>query len=138
MMKRKAKALILIGSIVMMLVEAKAAVSESAAKHYENISKRNAFDLKQPLIESKELPPIPIAKIVLKGITTIFGDKRVILKVLVPSKAGEPAKEQSLILAESQSAGEIQVLQVIETTGTVKVNNGGTVMLLTFEGEIPR
>jgi hypothetical protein len=52
-----------------------------------------------------------------------------------PSKPVDPAKELSLILTEGQREGEIEVLQIDETMGSVKVSNSGTVMMLTFEND---
>lgn len=52
-----------------------------------------------------------------------------------PSKPADPTKELSLILTEGQREGEIEVLQIDETVGSVKVSNSGTVMVLTFEND---
>ena len=73
-------------------------------------------------------------KITLTGITTILGNKRALMKV-APSvaKPGQASKEESLILTEGQREGEVEVLQIDERAESVKVNNSGTVMTLTFE-----
>src|SRR5258707_11419422 len=64
-----------------------------------------------------------------------MGRKLAIMKVFFPGKTGEPAKEESYMLAQGQRDGNIEVLEVNEQAGTVKVNNFGTVMTLTFEKE---
>jgi hypothetical protein len=79
-----------------------------------------------------------VPKLTLNGITDILGRNLAILKALFPGKPGEPAKEQSYMLAEGQRDGEIEVLQVDQKAGSVKVNNSGTVMTLTFDKDAPK
>src|SRR5262249_42736719 len=75
-----------------------------------------------------------VLKITLTGITTIVG-KRVLMKTAPPQgKPGEaPKTEQSYILSEGQREGDIEVIEINEKLGSVKVNNAGTVQTLTFE-----
>jgi len=116
---------------------ASAVPQESSDNPYQSIIDRNVFSLKPP-------PPPPdtteankpqTVKITLTGITTILGNKRVLMKTAPPpAKPGEgPKTEQSYILTEGQREGDIEVIAIDEKTGSVKVNNGGTVQTLTFE-----
>lgn len=117
---------------------AAAAVTEdapAAGNPYLAIVERNVFGLKPP-----PPPPDPEAnkppppKILLQGITTFGGVKRVLFKMAEPPKAGQPGKgEQSYVLAEGQRDGEVEVLEINPVAGTVKVNNYGTVTELDFE-----
>lgn len=112
-----------------------AIVPEAAPGQYQVIPERNVFGLRPPAAEptlTNQSAPLP--KITLTGITTILRNKRALMKVL-PSglKPGAAAKEESLILTEGQREGEIEVLQIDERAGSVKVNNSGTMMTLTFE-----
>jgi uncharacterized Fe-S cluster-containing radical SAM superfamily protein len=50
-----------------------------------------------------------------------------------PAQPPDPAKEQSLMLTEGQSEAGIQVEQIDEKGGWVKVNNFGTEMVVAFE-----
>ncbi len=51
-----------------------------------------------------------------------------------PGKPGEgPKSEQSYILTEGQREGDIEVIEIDEKAGSVKVNNAGTIQTLTFE-----
>ena len=101
---------------------------------YQGIVERNVFGLKAPAPppdpEANKPPP---PKIFLTGITTILGNKRALMKLTPPAKPGEPAKEQSFTLGEGQRDGELEVLEIDEKAGTVKVNEFGTVMTLSFE-----
>ena len=105
----------------------------SAAKDYEQISIRNIFGLKPPPPPAPpETVKTPPSKIVLTGITT-FGGKRAIMKASGTPKVGQAAPEQTLVLRENQKEGEIEVIGIDESSGTVKVMNGGVEQLLSFD-----
>lgn len=105
---------------------------------YQGIVERNVFGLKPP-----PPPPDPEAnkppppKIILTGILSgsVFGGKRALMKTPpAPVKPGEkPKGEQYYILNEGQREGDIEVLDIDDKAGSVKVNNSGTVVTLTLE-----
>jgi len=102
-----------------------------SANPYQGIVDRNVFGLKPPPAPPRpedNKPPPP--KITLTGITTILGNKRALMNVAMPPKPPDPAKQKSFILAEGQRDGDIEVLEIDETSGTVKVDDFGTVMVL--------
>jgi hypothetical protein len=111
-----------------------AVAGDAAGNPYQGIVDRNVFGLKPPPPppdpESNKPPP---PKIFLTGITTILGNKRALLKTTPPAKPGEPAKEQSFTLGEGQREGDIEVLEIDEKAGTVKVNDYGTIATLDFD-----
>jgi hypothetical protein len=113
-------------------------VSNSSGNPYHDIPERNVFGLRPAQPAHVELPSTPLPKILLTGITTILGDKRALFKVQFPAWLSHPAKEQSCILAEGQRDGSIEVLEINEKTASVKVNNSGTVMEITFEKPSPK
>jgi hypothetical protein len=117
----------------------KALVPSQANEDYQSIPDRNLFGLHAPQLPTNEPPALQLPKILLTGITTILGDKRALMRAL-PSggKPGDTGKEQSLILGEGQREGNIEVLAIDERAGSVKVNNSGTVMTLTFEKDGPK
>jgi hypothetical protein len=110
--------------------------TNDAANPYQAIIARNAFALKPP-----PPPPDPEAskptpsKITLTGMTTILGKKQVLLKTApTPPKPGEtPKGDQSYILTVGQREGDIEILEIDEIAGSVKLNNAGVVATLTFE-----
>src|SRR5258708_17514997 len=109
---------------------------DTLANPYQNIIDRNAFSLKPPPPPpDPEATKAPVLKITLTGITTILGNKRVLMKTAPPpGKPGEsPKTEQSYILTEGQREGDIEVIEIDDKAGSVKVNNAGTVQTLTFE-----
>lgn len=119
--------------------QVQAKISDAAAERFEAIPRRNVFSLvpaEQPPAPATQ--PAALPKILLTGITTILGNKRALLKKAPPSAAGPGGKEESLFLTEGQREGEIEVLQIDEKAETVKVNNSGTVMTLTFQKEEPK
>ncbi len=109
--------------------------AEMTPGQYQAIPERNVFGLRPPPAQAAPTnPPAALPKITLTGITTILGNKRALMKVLPAGlKPAEANKEQSLILTEGQREGEVEVLQIDERVGSVRVNNSGTVMTLTFE-----
>src|SRR5437867_2251257 len=102
---------------------------------YQTIPEKNIFRLKEPAVEqpAKPEPPVALPKVCLTGSTTIFGNKMALFRVQYPGRPGEPAKEESLVLAEGQRDGGIEVLGVDEVRKEVRVNNSGTEMTLNFE-----
>jgi hypothetical protein len=129
---RRAKAAFLRGLAASLTLAA--AEGESATNPYQAIIERNLFGLKPsppPEPAEPEHPPPP--KITLTGITTILGDKEVLMKVLMPAKPGESPKERSFILAEGQQEGELRVLKVNEKTGDVTIDDFGTVLTLNLD-----
>ena len=133
-MKRGQRNLIFVVSSFAFCAAANSISADSPSNPYQGIVDRNVFGLKPPppLPKPEDNKPPP-AKITLTGITTILGNKRALMKVQVPAKPGEPAKEQSYILTEGQRDGEIEVLEINELEGSVKVNESGLVTLLTFD-----
>ena len=110
-------------------------VTDAPDTPYQEIVNRNVFALKPP-----PPPPDPEAnkppppKITLTGITTIIGKKALMEAPAPPGKPGEPPKtKQCYTLAEGQREGDIEVLQIDEKTGSVKVKNGGQELTLTFD-----
>lgn len=113
---------------------ANAPAVEAGENPYQGIVVRNVFGLKDPPPPPRpedNKPPPP--RIMLQGITTILGNKRVLMKVATPPKPGVKPEEQSLILAAGQRDGDIEVLEIDEKAGTVKVNNFGTITNLNFQ-----
>jgi hypothetical protein len=126
------------GTLICLLASAAAcanvlAVAPSASpSRYRVIAKRNLFGLTPVEQPKTNLQPPALPKITLTGITTIFNDKRALLKILPP--AGAPGeREQSLILAEGQRIGALEVLAIDEIRGTVKANYSGIEITLTFD-----
>jgi hypothetical protein len=111
--------------------------SETSDNPYQSIVDRNVFSLKPPAppADPAEVNKPTVVKITLTGMTTILGNKRVLMKSAPPpGKPGEgPKSEQSYILTEGQRQGDIEVIEIDEKGGSVKVNNAGTIQTLTFE-----
>jgi hypothetical protein len=134
-MTNSAKPLLCLLSIPVFWAGERTAFADTVgATPYHAIVERNVFGLKPPTPPSDpeaNKPPPP--KILLQGITTLLGNKRALLKVSVPAKPPEPAKEIPLVLAEGQRDGDIEVLAIDENARTVKVNDYGTVVDLNFD-----
>jgi hypothetical protein len=105
------------------------------ANPYQAIVERNLFGLKPPpsAIKPEEQKKPDPPKIVLNGITTITGARKALMSVSMPAKPPEPAKSQSFFLAEGERDGQIEVLEIDEKIGMVKVDDFGTVVTLTMD-----
>src|SRR5438128_1694564 len=93
---------------------ASAIVADSSGQAYKAIPERNLFGLRpEPPPQAQPVPPPPaLPKVILTGLTTILGNKMAFLKVQVPAKPNEPAKEQSLTLKEGERDGDIEVVDI--------------------------
>jgi len=118
-----------------LLALARTAGAVTPSNPYQGIVDRNVFGLKPPPPPPPDTgpPKPPPPNITLTGITTILGNKRVFLSVAMPPKPPDPAKIQSFMMTEGQRDGEIEVLQIDEIAGTVKVNDFGTITNLTWD-----
>jgi len=131
----------IVSLFVLLLLAGKASAVTTGLNPYTGIVERNSFGLRPPVNPADLVkPPPPVfADIKLQGITTILGRKQVLMKIRVPAKPPEPAFDQSLVLIEGQREGEVEVLEINPAEGTVKVNNGGTILPLNMKdhGEKP-
>jgi hypothetical protein len=121
------------GTVALCMATAVLAI-ESEGTPYKDIAGRNVFGLKPiPPAPGPEanLPPPP--KITLTGIFTILGNKRAMMKVAPPARPGVKPEEQSYVLAVGQRDGDIEVLDIDEKAGIVKVNNYGTITNINWE-----
>jgi len=109
----------------------------SSGNPYHQIVERNLFGLRPPQPPRVEPPPAPLPKVMLTGITTILGNKRALLKIQFPAQPSKKAKEESCILAQGQRDGVIEVLEINEKTAQVKLDNSGTLSVITFEKPVP-
>jgi hypothetical protein len=135
-MKHGGKMLVCLASGLVLCSAANARTAAESGNPYQGIVERNVFGLKAPPPPpdpEANKPPLP--KITLTGIVTLGGGKRALLKTPpTPPKPGEPAKtDQGFILSVGERQGDIEVLEIDEKKGSVKVNYGGNVTDLTFE-----
>jgi hypothetical protein len=126
----------LLWAVLVVSLSAAGSVAETAANPYLGIVQSNPFRLKPPQRQEADTPPVPLPRVKLVGITT-FGDKYALLKINQPAMPPAPARELSCVLTVGQREGPVEVLEVDESSGKVKVRNSGTIMLLTLEYEKP-
>ena len=132
----KAPAWLLSG--VILGLSARLLIADTSDNPYRGIAGSNVFRLRAPPRQEPAPPAALLPKVTTSGITTMLPGKRVLLKVSYPSRSPEPAKEVSSVLTVGQREGPIEVLAIDETAGSVKVNNSGTIMVLTLDRDSPR
>lgn len=98
---------------------------------YQDIIARNVFNL-TPVPPPPGPPAPPLPEITLTGIPTIFADKRALLKIHYPPGLAGQTKEEDCILKLGQRVGALEVLDIDEKAGRVRVSNNGTIMTITF------
>jgi hypothetical protein len=104
-----------------------------AGNPYEGIVTRNVFGLKPMPVAAAPEPPKPQApKVTLTGITTMLGRKRALFKAQLPAKPPDPAREQSYILAEGERDGDMEVVEIDDKAGSIKVKYLGDSMTVAF------
>ncbi|MBI3852964.1 MAG: hypothetical protein HY298_22150 [Verrucomicrobia bacterium] len=113
----------------------KAVVTDAKENPYNVIIERNVFGIKPP---PPIVPPppavMPATEVKLAGITTILSPKRAILQWKEPAKPGTPpGKEESFIMVEGQREGIIEVVEIDEKAGRVKIKNAGEPMDIDFK-----
>jgi hypothetical protein len=120
---------------LVLCAEANAVTPDASANPYQGIVDRNIFGLRPPPPPPSNEPIKPPAPAVsLTGITTILGKKLAFMNVQVPAKPGEQAKAgpQSFMLGVGEREGEIEVIEIDEKAGTVKLNDYGVITNVPF------
>ena len=82
-------------------------------------------------------PGLLSRKTTLVGITTLSDKKTAFLKTEAADKSAKPAQIQRLALSEHQRSGDIEVLEIDETSGSVRVRIAGVEKLLKLESDLP-
>jgi hypothetical protein len=109
--------------------------ASSADNPYQAIVGRNSFALKPPavLTTTPEAPKAASPKLSLQGICALLGRSQVLVKVAQPARPPEPAREFNYVLGEGEREGDVEVLGIDVTTGTVTIKNQGVLLTLTMD-----
>lgn len=125
--------------LVLGLASPSIAVVDVASNPYRQaIVDRNVFGLKSPPPppppESLKPPP---SKLILVGIVNVFGTKKAVIKSSEPPKPAAPGQtpvaEDPYVIMEGNRDHDVEVIEIDEKTGSVKVINSGQPETLTFE-----
>lgn len=129
----KSKLLIVCGLIL--AITTSAAINNLPKDYFQAIVDRKAFGLSDPPPPPKPEPvkPSQVVGLKLSGITTLGGVKKAYLVVPDPEKQPpNPAYNRYPCIKEGDQDLGIEVLQIDETAGAVKIRNNGVPMELTF------
>jgi hypothetical protein len=58
---------------------------------------------------------------------TLFGQLQVLFKVAMPAKPGQPAKENSYVMSETERQDDIEVVKIDQAAGIITFKNHGTI-----------
>jgi hypothetical protein len=108
---------------------------------YQDIVNRNAFALKPPPPPpppGSEQPPASPVDVLLTGITTLGGVKKVLLQVVekAPGKQGQPKLPPPLV--EGDVEGRVEIVSIDADKGAVMIKIDGNEKTLTFEKDAPK
>src|SRR4051812_46163730 len=111
--------------------------AEAKPNPYFSIVDRNPFGLKPPPPPPDPTPVIPVvppAKVVLTGITSLFGptSKRALLEI-TEQEPGKPASVRKPILREGERDGTVEMVSIDLEKNTVHIRNSGQELDLKFE-----
>lgn len=109
--------------------QARAELGAGQFNPYATITKQNIFRLRSPTPTEQPEIQVPRPKIILLGILAGPGPKQLLFKVL----AVNSSRADSYVLSENETAGEIEVVEIIERNGSVRLRNHGQEQFLTLE-----
>lgn len=104
---------------------------------YLTISDRNAFSLKTPPPPppppEAAVPVVPLAKVVLTGITSMFGPTPKVLLEITEQESGKAPTVKKPILREGERDGSVEVLSIDVAKSVVRIRNGSIETNVMFE-----
>lgn len=109
-----------------------AAAPQDSLSSYQEIVERNAFGLKDPPPPPEMTATQQVAQVNIQftGITSSFGVKKAYFRIPDGQKPGTFLYP---CIKEGERDGTIEVVQIDEKSGAVKIRNAGSPMTLTFE-----
>ena len=108
------------------------------ANPYAGIVDRNPFGLKDPPPPpgpTNDTPVVPPAKVILTGITDLFGPRA--LLEITEQEGGKPGAPKRPILREGEREAQVEVLSIDVEKNIVRIRNNGLESDLTFEKPKP-
>ncbi len=111
------------------------AFADVRSNPYQDIPVRNIFNLKPPpppQTETNQAPAVPPPKVILTGITSLFGPQ-VFLEITEQEPGKQPGMPKRPILRAGDREGDIEVLSIDIDHSVVKIRNGTAESELTFE-----
>jgi hypothetical protein len=110
-------------------------MADAKPNPYLGIVERNPFGLKDPPpppVPKSEAPVVPPAKVILTGITSLFGPTRAFLEI-TEQEPGKPGTVKRPILREGEREGPVEVVSIDPRQNVVHIRNGGQELDVKFE-----
>lgn len=113
-------------------------LAQARTNPYDVIVERNPFGLKPvplPPTETNQTAATPPVKVVLTGITSMFGpnSKRAFLEMTAQEPGKAAATPKRAMLGEGDREGDIEVISINIEQNIVKIRNGAVESEMTFE-----
>jgi len=117
--------------------------ADTVSNPYQPIVLRNPFGIKpvpEPIAQVKEGPPVALPKVILTGITTMFGPPKALIEI-TEAEPGKAANIRRPILREGEKDGTVEVISIDPANASVRIKNSGFETNLNFEvaksGSVP-
>ena len=102
---------------------------------YLSVVDRNPFGLKPPPPPPPETPPqpvVPLAKVVLTGITSVFGPPRAFVEI-TEQEPGKTPNVRRPIMCQGDREGSIEIISIDVANTSIRIKNGGIETNVVFE-----
>jgi hypothetical protein len=117
--------------------------ADTVSNPYEPIVLRNPFGIKpvpEPPAQPAAGPPVALPKVILTGITTMFGPPKALIEI-TEAEPGKAASIRKPILREGEKDGTVEVISIDAANASVRIKNSGFETNLNFEvaksGSVP-
>jgi len=117
--------------------------ADTVSNPYEPIVLRNPFGIKpvpEPPAQPPAGPPVALPKVILTGITTMFGPPKALIEI-TEAEPGKAASIRRPILREGEKDGTVEVVSIDAANASVRIKNSGFETNLNFEvaksGSVP-
>src|SRR5947207_6431814 len=102
---------------------------------YLSVVDRNPFGLKpvpQPAPETPPQPVVPLAKVVLTGITSVYGPPRAFVEI-TEQEPGKTPNIRKPIMREGDREGTIELIAIDVVNNSIRIKNGAIETNVVFE-----
>src|SRR5207247_607885 len=110
-------------------------LADTQPNPYLSVVDRNPFGLKPPPPPAPETPPqpvVPLAKVVLTGITSVFGPTRAFVEI-TEQEPGKTPNIKKPIMLEGDREGSIELISIDVANNSIRIKNGSIETNVVFE-----
>ena len=110
-------------------------LADTQPNPYLSVVDRNPFGLKPPPPQPPETPPqpvVPLAKVVLTGVTSVYGPPRAFVEI-TEQEPGKTPNIKKLMLLAGDREGSIEIISIDVANNSIRIKNGAIETNVVFE-----